>query len=125
MQYPSETSSEVNEQSTALNAIGLTTTPYRPHQVPVQMYATWQPQANLPGWSESEGKGNQPSLSKSRYSVGTSTLQHSSNIEEFIERVDECSSTKRHDRAYVWRSAPLVTSRAPKMAIMARLLWSR
>ena len=29
---------------------------------------------------------------------------------------------KCHDRAHVWRSAPLVPPRAPKMAIMARLL---
>ena len=75
------------------------------------MYATWQPQANLPGWHEPGGRGNQPSISQSRYSAGTSTLQHppnvdigrtvrqwklqfsgteGSNIEEFIERVSEC-----------------------------------
>ena len=32
---------------------------------------------------------------------------------------------KCHDRAHVWRSAPLVPPRAPKMAIMARLLRRR
>ena len=95
-------------QETALNAEAR---PYRPQQAPAQMYATWQPQANLPGWREPWVRGNQPSISQSRYSAGTSTLQHSrnvdigwtirqwklqfsgaesSNIEEFIERVSEC-----------------------------------
>ena len=84
---------------------------YRPQRAPALMYATWQYQANLPGWHEPGGRGNQPSISQSRYSAGTSTLQHSpnvdigrtvrqwklqfsdaegNNIEEFIERLSEC-----------------------------------
>ena len=34
---------------TALNA---EETPYMPQQILVQTYATWQPQASLPGWRE-------------------------------------------------------------------------
>ena len=96
------------QHETALNADAR---PYRPQRVPAQTYATWQPQANLHRWRESGGRGNQPSISQSRYSSETNTLQHppnldigrtvrqwklqfsgveGSNIEEFIERVSEC-----------------------------------
>ena len=82
-----------------------------PQRAPAQTHATWQPQANLPGWREPGGRGSQPSTSQSGYSAGTSTLQHPPNIEirwtvrqlklqfsgaegrdieEFIERVSEC-----------------------------------
>ena len=98
MQYPPETSSEVNEQSAALNAnrqretalnvnrqhetaLNGEATPYRPQQVPVQTHATWQPQANLLAWRESGRRENQPSLSQSRYSAGTNTLHHPPNVD--------------------------------------------
>ena len=141
------------QHETALNAEAR---PYRAQRAPAQTHSTWQSQANLPGWREHGGRGNQPSISQSRYSAGTSTLQHppnidigrmirqwklqfsgaeSSNIEEFIERVSECRAlvpyitdedfANSYDRAHVWRSRPLVPPRAPKMAIMARLLRRR